>query len=191
MEDLRRALQDALRSMNRAAEICEGLGDCQECPANGVWLEGVCPVETIRETLAEKMGITEPEDPYPYETLRTSDKPLLSLDFDGVLHRYSRGYQDGTIYDDPAPGAREFCHLAQKHFLLVVHSARARTPAGRAEMRAWFKEHGFPEMPIDAEKPPAFLHLDDRAMTFTGTFPDPGDLLLFKHWTGAKWGDRR
>jgi hypothetical protein len=31
-------------------------------------------------------------------------------------------------------------------------------------------------------KPAAFVQLDDRAITFTGTFPDPKELLKFKPW---------
>ncbi len=130
-------------------------------------------------------------DPYPYEVLKTSEKPLLSLDFDGVLHNYSRGYHDGTIYDGPTPGALDFVLQAQERFLLVIHSARARTKTGKRAIRAWLKQYGFPDLPVTAEKPPAFLHLDDRAVTFTGTFPVPEDLLDFRHWTGAKWGEKR
>ena len=31
-------------------------------------------------------------------------------------------------------------------------------------------------------KPAAFVQLDDRAITFTGVFPDPKELLKFKPW---------
>ncbi|MFA7120239.1 MAG: hypothetical protein WC277_02050 [Bacilli bacterium] len=129
--------------------------------------------------------------PYPYEVLRRSEKPLLSLDFDGVLHRYRQGYHDGTIYDGPTPGALEFVREAQNHFLLVIHSARARTLEGRRDIQVWLVKYGFPQIPITSEKPPAFLHLDDRAATFTGTFPTPAALLEFKPWNGGKWGDKR
>jgi len=32
------------------------------------------------------------------------------------------------------------------------------------------------------EKPPALVTLDDRASTFTGTWPKVADLLAFKPW---------
>lgn len=114
-------------------------------------------------------------------------KPLLCVDFDGVLHRYSQGYKDGSVYDIPTPGAQDFCTGALEVFDLVVYSARARTESGVSEMRAWMQEHGFPHMPITCEKPPAFLTIDDRAVTFTGEWPTADTLLDFKPWNGIGW----
>lgn len=117
-------------------------------------------------------------------------KPVLCLDFDGVLHQYSRGYHDSTIYDPPTEGALSFVHEARKSFNLIIFTARARTPQGRDDIGLWLIQHGFPLLPVTCEKPPAFLTLDDRAMTFTGTWPKISELRKFKPWNGQLWGTR-
>jgi len=111
------------------------------------------------------------------------DKPILCLDFDGVLHLYSEGWLGLTaIYDPSTPGALEFVREAQEHFEVVIYSTRARTLAGRRAIRVWLFRHGFPELEVTFEKPHALVTLDDRAIQFTGTFPDPQTLLDFKPW---------
>lgn len=47
----------------------------------------------------------------------------------------------------------------------------------REGARALIRNIKFP-----TRKPAAFLQIDDRAMTFTGVFPAPEDLLKFKPW---------
>lgn len=124
-----------------------------------------------------------------FDALNTG-KPLLCVDFDGVLHHYRKGYADGTIYDTPTPGAREFVLEAGKTFEIVIFSSRARTEDDRHAMRVWLVKYGFPLYPLMCEKPPAFLTLDDRAMTFTGAWPKVSDLLAFKPWNDQLWGTR-
>ena len=34
-------------------------------------------------------------------------KKTIVFDFDGVIHRYSKGWQDGNIYDKPTKGIKE------------------------------------------------------------------------------------
>ena len=31
----------------------------------------------------------------------------IAIDFDGVIHKNSKGYYDGTIYDEPVEGSLE------------------------------------------------------------------------------------
>ena len=109
-------------------------------------------------------------------------KPTLCLDFDGVLHKYSRGYADGSVYDNPTDGARDFVLEAKKHFNLIIYSSRASTLAGKIDIMNFLAEHDFPIIEITNEKPPAFLTLDDRAMTFTGKWPSIETLQNFKPW---------
>lgn len=118
------------------------------------------------------------------------DRKILCLDFDGVIHRYSKGWQGGEIYDPPVDGFKEWAAEAMKHFRLVVYSSRSKDPSNTADMRAWMYVHGIDahQFEFASEKPPAFLTIDDRALTFTG---DWGDypmkwLLAFKPWNMKK-----
>ncbi len=115
---------------------------------------------------------------------RKGGKPILCLDFDGVLHWYRNGWQgDGTIIDDePVPGAQAFVERAQEYFKVVVYSSRSSHQGGIEAMREWMKKYGFPEVDFATEKPAAFLTIDDRALTFAGTWFDPEVLRDFLPW---------
>jgi phosphoglycolate phosphatase-like HAD superfamily hydrolase len=52
-------------------------------------------------------------------------RPRLLVDFDGVIHRYSRGWWDGSAYDEPMPGALEtLADLEAVGYEIVVFSTR-------------------------------------------------------------------
>ncbi|TXH52853.1 MAG: hypothetical protein E6Q97_14630 [Desulfurellales bacterium] len=126
-------------------------------------------------------------------------KPILCLDFDGVIHRYSKGWQNGVIYDDAVPGFFEFAEAAAEHFHLVIYSSRSKTEEGQIEMALWMTAQrkkwreagGKPKRsePLSFEyadeKPPAFLTIDDRAVQFNGTWPDVSALKNFKPWNAT------
>lgn len=113
------------------------------------------------------------------------NKPILCLDFDGVLHSYTSKWVDvTTIPDPPVPNAVGFCWEAIEHFRVAVYSSRSETISGIEAMKAWMRRHDFPveHMEFSSTKPPAFLTIDDRAYTFLGFFPHPETLLGFKSW---------
>lgn len=111
--------------------------------------------------------------------------PILCLDFDGVIHDYREGWKGGVIYGDVTPGFWEWAIEAQKHFKLVVYSSRSKDGVGA--MHDWLVAQGWPDV-VDIEfaheKPPAFLTIDDRALTFRGKWSafDPAELCNFKPW---------
>lgn len=68
-------------------------------------------------------------------------KPILCLDFDGVVHSYTSGWQGITVIPDPPiPGAFEFISQAMLHFKVAIFSSRS-TWRGRRAMRRWLLKH--------------------------------------------------
>ncbi len=128
-------------------------------------------------------------------------KPIICIDFDGVIHSYDRGWQDGEIYGYAVPGFFEWAERAKEHFRLVIYSSRSKTEEGVIAMGKWIHEQrrvwrittGFQndgpeptEFEITHEKPAAFLTIDDRAICFRGDWSatelDPVVMRNFRPW---------
>lgn len=124
-------------------------------------------------------------------------KPILCLDFDGVIHSYTSGWQGDTTISDPVVrGFFEWAEQAAKQFKLVIYSSRSKNPDAITAMqlylyeqrKQWRANGGKTEtdeslsFEFASEKPAAFLTIDDRAVTFDGTWPDIDALRSFKPW---------
>jgi hypothetical protein len=113
-------------------------------------------------------------------------KSLLALDFDGVLHSYTSGWKGAEVIPDPpVPGAMQFIRDCLPHFDVQIFSTRSNEPAGVAAMQEWFHIHLGDEaaqLVYPTQKPPAFVTIDDRALTFDGTWPTVESLKAFKPW---------
>ena len=105
---------------------------------------------------------------------------VLAVDFDGVIHKYSKGWVDGTIYDEPMSGALEIMgELTKQGFGIIIHTTRLNPEAHslveveqQVQMiNKWLKENGFEKgkhyQAITALKPKASFYIDDRAIKFT------------------------
>ena len=124
---------------------------------------------------------------------KNMNKPIICIDFDGVVHSYERGWQNGAIYGYVVPGFFSWASIAQKHFKLVIYSARSSTEEGKAAMKEWLAKKllewgGEPiELEFSSEKPHAHLTIDDRAIQFNGNWKALDlriDALLdFEPWT--------
>ena len=65
-------------------------------------------------------------------------KPILCLDFDGVIHSYTSGWQGArSIPDMPVLGALEFIVEALNHFQVCIYSSRSRYLGGKRAMKRW------------------------------------------------------
>lgn len=123
------------------------------------------------------------------------NKPILCLDFDGVIHSYTSRWQGATVIPDPpVDGAIAFMLGALHKFDVCIFSSRSGQAGGVSAMRDWLRTHagqcwhespagpGLEDVRFVTEKPPALVTIDDRAITFTGVWPSIESLLSFKPW---------
>lgn len=130
-------------------------------------------------------------------------KPILCLDFDGVIHSYTSGWKGADVIPDPpVPGAMRFIWDAADHFTIAIFSSRSHQSGGKSAMQAWLAKHFRTHWAADRthcddvlaeiqwpnEKPSAFVTLDDRAIQFEGMWPEPKALLDFKPWNKRTFG---
>ena len=96
-------------------------------------------------------------------------KPILCLDFDGVLHSYRSGWCGADIIPDPPiHGTREAVARLRLEYRVVVHSTRCHTEDGRRAVSHWLQVHGIEVDEVCEHKPPALVYVDDRAIRFRG-----------------------
>lgn len=94
-------------------------------------------------------------------------KPVLAIDFDGVIHRYNQGWKDGSIYDIPVPGVKESLEKLSKKYTLVIHSARARSKTQIRMIQDWLTKNNLSQYISRIEpKIVAKLYVDDLGVTF-------------------------
>jgi hypothetical protein len=124
-------------------------------------------------------------------------KQILCLDFDGVIHSYKSGWKGAHIIPDaPVEGAAEFIIEAANHYEISIFSSRSKSIRGRWAMQAYIRDmlgscppsnEGkydflYEEIKYPWFKPSASITIDDRAITFTGKWPEISELKKFKPW---------
>lgn len=144
-------------------------------------------------------------------------KPILCLDFDGVIHSYTSGWKGASVIPDaPVTGAARFILEAHKRFQVAIYSSRSKNILGRWAMQDYVAEmlwdafldpetrdlmpeeyiHDWTALDIRESakrfatkdiawpwfKPAALMTIDDRALTFDGTWPSLESIASFKPW---------
>jgi hypothetical protein len=126
------------------------------------------------------------------------EKPILCLDFDGVIHSYTSGWKGFTTIPDPVTkGFFDWLEEASKLFKVVIFSSRCTDPRGIKAMREWLRGEAtahyvtlenVPDhvrlLTFADHKPAALVTIDDRAVTFDGDWShyDPKKLRDFQPW---------
>jgi len=92
-------------------------------------------------------------------------KNTIAIDFDGVIHKYSKGWQGlDNAYDPPNEGAISAIRdLKSKGYRLVIFSSRTTSV-----INEWLKKYDLEEYFDDVTntKIPAKVYIDDRAYHF-------------------------
>jgi hypothetical protein len=125
-------------------------------------------------------------------------KPLIAIDFDGVVHSYEKGWQDGVIYGTVVPGFFEWCERVGPHFKLAIYSSRSKNQDMLLSMANWMsdqfkvwqaaqtKDSPPPTFEFISQKPAAWVTIDDRSITFRGKWDAPElsveGLQSFRPW---------
>lgn len=101
----------------------------------------------------------------------------ICIDFDGVIHDYSKGWQGVDVFNKPVNGAKEgTTALREAGWMIIIYTTRNDTPA----LRAWLEENQItydhinynPNQPEGSDKGKliANVYLDDRGILFDGNW---------------------
>ena len=100
----------------------------------------------------------------------------IGIDFDGVIHKNSKGYYDGTCYDDPIEGVEDALKTLSKNYTLICYTAKAKPDRGLVNGKTgtelvweWLKKYRFDKYisKVTSEKPRAVAYIDDKAFRFS------------------------
>ena len=113
----------------------------------------------------------------------------LAIDFDGVIHTFDKGWNDGTCYGDPIPGSIEAIKKLSLKYNIIIFTAKAKSnrplvngKTGVELVKEWLSKYDLIDCvaEITSEKPHANIYIDDRGYRFnnwTDTLKEIEDLF--------------
>lgn len=121
-------------------------------------------------------------------------KKTICIDFDGVIHDYSNGFQGEDVFGEAVHGADAATSILRKNgWCIIIYTTRPVTET----LKTWLKEHKIsfdyinenPDQPKGSEgcKLIADVYLDDRAVSFRGHWDwTMNEIASFKPWQTDK-----
>lgn len=114
------------------------------------------------------------------------NRKTIVFDFDGVIHKYSKGWQDGSIYDEPVQGIKEVINELHKDYDIYVVTTRARDLRQQTAVENYLNDNGIEFDCVTSIKVPASVYIDDRGLQFN---PDNIDKLVHDIRNFQTWQD--
>jgi phosphoglycolate phosphatase-like HAD superfamily hydrolase len=114
------------------------------------------------------------------------DKKTIVFDFDGVIHSYVSGWKGvNNCPDAPNDDVVETIRaLREKNYEVIVVSTRCADPDGQNAVKQYLKRYRIEVDGVKAEKPPALVYVDDRAVCYKPGMDLLNDITSFKSWRG-------
>lgn len=126
---------------------------------------------TLRVGYPNKTSIVKEQ----YGNLKNAKR--IMIDFDGVIHKYTKGFQDGSVYDDVVEGSSEkIKKLKELGFEIVIFTTRV-SPENSSDsenqkklVEDYLNKNNIPFDHITSEKLGALAYIDDNAIEFKGNW---------------------
>ncbi|RYF12768.1 MAG: hypothetical protein EOO40_00390 [Deltaproteobacteria bacterium] len=139
--------------------------------------------KTGYENIAHISGDLNADLTYVFD-IREKAGPCTFEDWSLRSKSLNSGYKHGSI-DLPIRGARTaITRILQRGDVVVIFTTR------NADMvRAWLRQHAFPDLEVTSEKRPFYVIVDDRAINFTGVWDAEFEKRIadfHPYWLGDK-----
>tara|TARA_Y100000310_G_scaffold16778_2_gene16718 strand:- start:2951 stop:3352 length:402 start_codon:yes stop_codon:yes gene_type:complete len=103
------------------------------------------------------------------------DKNTIAIDFDGVIHKNSKGFYDGTLYGELIDGVEGALKQLSNDYTLIVYTCKANPErplidgkTGVELIWEWLDKYNLNQYIEDVTytKPNAKYYIDDKAIKF-------------------------
>ena len=92
-----------------------------------------------------------------------------------MIHSASKGFHDGTIYDNPVEGSAEALKKISSKYNVIIYTCKARSDRGLINGKTgvelvweWLQKHDMSKYvtKVTSEKPRAVAYIDDKGYNF-------------------------
>lgn len=143
-----------------------------------------CADRTAADEVLGWRNVAQLERMAAADTRTATGGSTVTVDFDGVLHDYTEGWKDGTIYGRPRAGSAAALAGLLDGFAVVVTTARPHLGLVAAAIRTWYGVATLTDpagifdfwntrgvILVTARKMPSIAYLDDRAVLVGESWP--------------------